>query len=191
MGQSLTGKTLDLSKDFVFNFTLHFGGGISNNGMIADGFVFVMTTTPVSNSLIGTGVNYIGYGDGPSSGILNSFAIEFDTEYNSGEGGPGNLPFINDGDCHTSYLQNGSMAAIPGTFKPMQDSFATVRNKSICVKIVWKRTNGVDASGGYDLITYIEELSTGVMVERNDMHFATLGDLISGLSQANSKLLEV
>jgi len=37
-------------------------------------------------------------------------------------------------------------------------------------------------------MTYTGDLSTGGMAKRNDMHFATLGGLIPGLSQANSKV---
>ena len=69
------GVTLDMSKEWVFNFTLHFGNGTVGRG-IADGVVLIMTTSPVSDSLIGGGNEFIGYAAGASrSGIPNSFAI--------------------------------------------------------------------------------------------------------------------
>ena len=173
------GKTLDLSKDFVASFRLSFGNGKFNMG-IADGIVFVLTTQQVHPNFIGGSTSYIGYGD-----ILNSFAVEFDTEFNGGPGFEGgNVGYPNKFTvCHTAYLRNGNMLAIPGTYKPIQDNFSTVRGSTICVAIEWKRVNGVNGNDGYELVSYIQELSTNNMVERNRMWFATLDDFIDGLSQ--------
>ncbi|MCL2040021.1 MAG: hypothetical protein FWG85_06295, partial [Bacteroidetes bacterium] len=169
-------QSLNLSQDFMFSFRITFGNGKQGYSDIADGVTFTLTTQPITDTLIGGPTNYIGY-----VGIPNSFAIEFDTEFNVYEGGPEWL-LINgtsvSTECHTAYLQ-GSPIAIPGTYQPMLDNFASVRGQTICVTVIWKRTNGVDSSAGYDLITFIEG------VERNNMHFATLGDLIPGLNQNN------
>ena len=166
---------LDLSQDFVISFKLTFDS--ISYAVIGDGFTFCMTSQPTTNNLIGDRVWFIGYGT-----IQNSFAIEFDTEWGDrnvsdtpfGEGGP-----LQGSGCHTAYLKNGSMTALPGTYKPMLDNWAGVTGKTICVTIIWKRTNGVNSFGGYDLITYINN------VERNNMHFAMLGSLISGLNPTN------
>jgi hypothetical protein len=172
---------LDMSKDFVFNFKLTFDsiGRLSDNH-ICDGFTFCMTTTPITPDLIGgIFMGEIGY-----TGIDSSFAVEFDTEHNNSpfEGGTNNEPFTPEGDHHTCYLRDGNMTAIldhndSSTYKSMLPNWGSVRGLTICVTIIWRRTNGIDDYGGYDLITYINNL------EKNNMHFATLDALITGLTQ--------
>ena len=180
-------QSIDLAKEFIFTFWLHFGNG---NGKVspalADGIVYVMTTSN-KYPLIGepeAAIGYAGYGR-----ISPSIAVEFDTEFNSDstiEGSDQN--FYNEQHIsHTAYLKNATINAIPdhngnSTFKPiLGDFYQSVAGKSICVTIVWQLENGkLDGSDGYNLITFING------VEKNNMWFATLSDAISGLTKDNN-----
>jgi hypothetical protein len=163
---------IDLSKDMVFNCKISFGYGEDNRINITDGVVFVMTTTPPSDTLVGGVETGIGYSDLPGY----SAAVEFDVRHDGTVegGGPNTYPTSYDPNCHTSYLKNGTMTALPGTYNMMLNNWESVRGRELCVVIVWQR-NG----NGGNLITYINN------VRRNNKYFPTLDSLVTGLSLNN------
>ncbi|MDR0788961.1 MAG: hypothetical protein LBN03_02050, partial [Bifidobacteriaceae bacterium] len=201
---------IDLSQDFEFDFKLYFDSGRAYtiwNSMPgdADGIAFVMHAMPFDNmeNIIGSGQRYLGYGyfnDGlfdevngyeiiPQSLISPSYAVEFDTDYDlNWELPPNNYGWVNaqpnQQAQHISYLKNASSYAQSGTYVPIQNDWSgEVTNQHwYCVSIVWKRVNGVNGDAGYTLTTYLEERTTGEMVQRVSKPFSSPSDLIDNIT---------
>jgi hypothetical protein len=210
-GNGMSGKTLDMSKDWIFQFVLHFGNGLPGKG-IADGVVFAM----LNMNHIGWGTRggdhwYMGYGDSCTPVLNTSYAIEYDTEWAFyGQTDPNysvrRCPFDEGGGLdpgiarkteHTAFLKDGFMKAISGTYAEMQDSAFTfssrsVRNDSFCVVVTWHRKNGINGNDGYVLSNYIQEKKgavarRGKLIRRNKAEFSSLGNFIEGLDTTSNK----
>ena len=156
---------------------------------ISDGICWVATTQNITPNLIGENVMYIGYGGNigygaTTGGIGSSFAVEFDTEWD-GDGFE-RTDAMGGAHCHVAYLRNANMAAIPGTFRQMQNNWANVSGIKnwICVSIFWRIGYNPDNSKYYDLLTYIKEGAwngSGEIILRDSMRFDSLYEFIEGL----------
>ncbi len=209
-------KKIDLAKDFIIDMKLFFGtkhliDAIGREDG-ADGIAFVMHRKNPSN-LIGRNGGFLGYAYGTRpkttgtnavnttsaadsienmsipgvidmSIIDSSFAVEFDTFSN------GNTEWDEQGhasDNHISYLKDGYIDAIDGAHQMQNDWGNAETGEWYCVRIKWVRSNGINGNDGYDLITYMEEYTTGELTQRHTMHFNTLSELIDGLTIVNGK----
>ena len=175
-GSPNAGK-IDFSADLSFVFRIAFGNGESpEEPIIGDGATLTFTTEPVADTLLGEMQSGLGYKD-----IANSFAIEFDTKWQGASREGGSIPGHPSGANHTAFISNGSMDPLNG-LHPLQNNFATVRAKEICVLVEWKRNL---QTGGYDLKLFTTEGNNNPkgLILRNSMSFASLNAFISTLSE--------
>jgi hypothetical protein len=131
------------------------------------------------------------------NGTLPSFAIEFDTHwanfFNGNEGRElfDNNNYYSSATPHIAYLQGDRMHAMVGTAPNgnRENAMVSIAGNSWygwhCVRVHWKRTNGVDSSDGYDLTTYLdyETIARDGTFVFDGKHYNSISDLIPTLSE--------